>query len=191
MKKILSLLALTISASLNAGFYSNEDIDTYDPVYGKYYKAIEVKKETKGFLSKGDTFLTTNIAIYDPQTDTVKMLFEKDSQRDINVFIFESAFKHETIQFNGEITKYGGSYHSNIKNNAAIAERAPKNKLLIGTRDVKNKLMALWTAKKDGDDLTKITDVSFDSSWHIDIKNSMIRIITVKNGSFKIKNVAW
>lgn len=192
MKKLLLLIAFVTVITLDAGYYGNVQIDTYDPISGKYYKAIIIKQDRKGFLgsSKGSSESVSNIAIFDPKTNSHKMLFEKNSKRDINVFIFETGHQHSAIQFNGEESRYG-SNRANVKNNRSIAKRKLRNKLLIGTRDNKKRITELWTAKKDGNGLSKIAKLSFNSSWHIDIKNSKLRVVTVNNGDFKIESLDW
>ena len=73
MKAGLTILALLFSITAFAGGYYNPTIDTYDPVTGLYFKSIE-SEEGSGFLgSKGKSII--NLFIYDPATDTGKLLF--------------------------------------------------------------------------------------------------------------------
>jgi len=189
MKKLFLLIVFVVAFTLEAGYYGHTQIDTYDPATGLYYKAVVIQKESGGFLSssKGSSDLISNIAIFSPAKNSHSLLFKKDIKREINLFLFETDFKEGSIYFNGE----DHGYNANIKNNQSIEERKLRDKLLIGIRKEEKRLTELWTAKKDGSELQKLVEVSFDSSWHIDIKNSKLRIVTIKNGDFKIDSLDW
>ncbi|WP_299881652.1 hypothetical protein [uncultured Cocleimonas sp.] len=171
---------------VEASYFGNSEINTYDPTTGYYYKAIVAVDEGKGGLlsSSKSTRKITNIAIYQPSTDSHKLLFKKDIERSISFVFFESAYKNNTIQFNGA----EGTYNPAIKNNTSVAERKPNDKLLIGFRDDDKKVTDLWVSKKDGTELQKLTSVRFGSTWHIDVKNSVLRVVTISNQDLKIKN---
>ena len=188
MKTVFTLIIMSLAFTLEAGgFYGvGLEIDTYDPISGNYYHQVTEEKEKTGFLSKGTTKNLTNIAIFNPKTNTHKMLLDVDKKRDISIFIFESGFKEGSLEFNSDMGRYG-----NIKNNTGIAQRQIKDKLLIGIKKPKQRMTELYTAKKDGSKLQKLTNISFDSSWHLDSKNSKIRIITVKAGKFNIVSFDW
>lgn len=162
------------------------DIDTYDPVSGLYFKSIEENIEEKGFVSKkGSHSIVSNIAIYDPSNDIFSMLFKTSEKRNISFIIFEMGFNDNSINF------YESEYFSYIKNNNDIKQRSIKNKLLVGIKDQKNKVTMLWISSKNGDNLNLLTSVPFDSTWHIDVKNSKLRVVSYRNGSFKIDSYEW
>ena len=188
MKRLLLALALLGFFTVKASYYGNTEINAYDPAFGNYYKAIVAVEEGKGLLSSTkSTRKITNIAIYVPQTNSHKLLFEKDNKREISFVYFESAYKENSIQFNGA----EGVYSPVIKNNISVPERKPNDKLLIGLRDKEKELTNLWVSKKDGTELQHLANVNFDSTWHIDVKNSMLRVITISNQDLVVKNYPW
>jgi len=188
VKYLFSLILLLAVFAVEASYYGNAEINTYDPVTGLYYKAIVDVEKSKGLLSSSKSSRKiTNLVIYDPQNDTHKLLFDKNSKRSISFVFFESAYKNNTIQFNGA----EGTYNPAIKNNTSVAERKPNDKLLIGFRDDDKKVTDLWVSKKDGTELQKLTSVRFGSTWHIDVKNSILRVVTISNQDLMIKNYPW
>ena len=64
-----------------------------------------------------------------------------------------------------------------------------KDKLLIGLAKEEN--MELWTANRKGEGLKLLTVVPKGATWHIDVKNSKLRVIDVSENRFKIKNFDW
>ena len=185
MKLLLLFVLLLSITTVKAGYYGNTTIDHYDPDSGFYYKAIVRSQEDSGFLSsKKRISLTTNIAIFDPVTNQDKLLFKVNKERHINLVLFETVYKKQAIQF------YGGDQR-HIKNNQHVPERTLRNKLLIGIRNNKKRQTELWVAHKNGDKLSPLAQVSFDSTWHLDIKHSKLRVITIKKGTFNIKNYPW
>ncbi|GAA0401724.1 hypothetical protein GCM10009133_08140 [Cocleimonas flava] len=191
MKRLISLLPLLLLLtvfSAEANYYANNEINTYDPVSGYYYKAIVSVGEGKGILSSNKSSgKMTNLAIYDPRSETHKLLFDKSSDRMISFVYFESAYQGNSIQFNGAEV----AYNPVIKNNASVPERQPKDKLLIGLKDNEKRVTDLWVSKKDGSELQKVVSVGVGSSWHIDVKNAVIRVVTINNQDLKIQNFSW
>jgi hypothetical protein len=161
------------------------DIDIYDPVSGLYFKSIEENIEDKGFVKKGSRSIVSNIAIYDPSNDIFSMLFKTSEKRHINFIIFEIGFNDNSINF------YESECFNYIKNNHGIKQRSIKDKFLIGIKDQKQKVTMLWISSKNGDNLNLLTSVPFDSTWHIDVKNSKLRVVSYRNGSFKIDSYEW
>lgn len=185
MKSLTIVLFIFLTFPVLAGYYGDSRIDTYDPITGLYYKAIEFEPEQRGFMSKGPSTQVVNISIYNPASGKHKMLFENDKRRVISIVLFEQEIK------DGKVKYFGSDFSQRIKNNIAVEGRVPKNNMLIGVRNEKQKLTELWVADKNGATLKIITKVPFTSSWHIDVKNSKLRVVNSQNGEFNIENFVW
>ncbi len=188
MKILRIFLLLLFAIPANAGLYgkSYSNIDFYDPVTGLYYKSIVSKKEKKSFLSSGSDKRISNISIFDPETNTISLLFaDKNDLRDISLLLFETGHKDDSIEF------FGTRYSNRIKNNVNIAERALKNKMLIVVVEAETLTKTLWAAEKNGKNLTKLLTVPVKTHWHIDVKNSKIRTVKQVNGKIEIKSYDW
>ena len=161
------------------------DIDIYDPVSGLYFKSIEEDIEDKGFMKKASGSIVSNIAISDPTNDKFTMLFKDLEKRNISFMIFEIGFNANSIDF------YESGHFSYIQNNNSIKERSIKDKLLVGTKDQTKKVTMLWVSSKNGNNLNLLTSVPFDDTWHIDVKNLKLRVVSYRNSSFKIDSYEW
>ncbi len=185
MKYLITVLLVFISFPVFSGYYAESRIDAYDPISGLYYKAIEYEPEKRGFMSKGPSTQVINISIYNPETGKHAMLFNNDKQRVIAFILYEEGIK------DGRVKYFGSDYSQLIKNNIAVDGRVPKDKILIGVRNDGQKLTELWVSDKNGGNLTMVTKVPFSSSWHIDVKNSKLRVVFSQNGKFNIENFVW
>ena len=186
MNIILTGLLMLFSTSIFAGYYSsNGYIDTYDSASGLYYKSLSIERENKGFMSNGTSPQVTNVNIYNPITQKSKLLFKRNKKRQITFMIFESSISDGKVEFNDS------SYFNNIKNNKVGSNRELKNKFLIGVLDKDGKSAVLWTADKNGENLATIATVLPSEDWHIDVKNSKLRIISSSKGRFKIRSYDW
>ena len=184
--KIFSTLFLLLTCSVSfAGYgsYGGVDINEYDISSGLYYKSIHIKRENKRFLSSSSNKKVVNIGIYNPETDKHHTLFKNNIQHEISFILFEQAVKDSKVVYNSQ------SY--NIKNNHVSADRLLKNKLLIGISDAENEKIDLWIAEKNGDNLKKLTSIPFSARWHIDVKNSKLRVVYANNGQFRLTNYDW
>ncbi len=71
LKRLISVIVLLTVSILDASYYGNSEINTYDAATGFYYKAIVSVEEGKGFLSSTKSIRKiTNIAKYKPRPDT-------------------------------------------------------------------------------------------------------------------------
>ncbi|MCK5727217.1 MAG: hypothetical protein KAH22_10370 [Thiotrichaceae bacterium] len=167
-------------------------VDQYDPITGFYYKSItktvEETKETSRFLSsrsfsKSSPDSVVNIGILNPLNDEISLLFPQDQRVEIRQFIFEIGYDKESslIEFTN-----GGHF---IRNNHNIKKRSPNNHLLIVT--VEEGDDTLWLADKKGTDLRKVTVIKENSNWHLDIKNSKIRVISSIESVLSVESFAW
>lgn len=186
--KYISLLLLLINTCVMAGdYYYESHIDTYDPVTGLYYKAVEEVPTDKGFLSsKSSQNNAINIYIFNPIDQTSTLLFKTGQKDGIPIFLFETGFKDGVIEFNGT------TYNKTIAlNNFHIEKRVPKNKLLIGLRSADSKETILYVSDKKGSGLKKLVTVPFAADWHIDVKNSKIRVVHQTGKAVRIESYEW
>jgi hypothetical protein len=182
MKTGITLLALLFSITAYAGGYYNPTIDTYDPVTGLYFKSID-SEEGSGFLSsKGKSIV--NLYIYDPATGTGKLLFPKSDNFQIVALSFETSVEDGEVKFHSD-------YSAPIKNNQNIEPRNPKSNMLILTRNTETKDETFYFANKNGSDLQKVKTISQSEDWHVDVKNSVIRVIKQIGSELKIESFKW
>jgi hypothetical protein len=186
MKYLLGLLSILLSTSVFAGDYYGHRIDTYDPVTGLYYKAVEGKAGEGGFLiSKSSSNSIVNIAIFDPTKETTSLLFKEPQEGGISIFLFETGFKDGVIEYNGS------EYSAFVLNNTHVTKREPKDKLLIGVRIKDSKETILFVSDKRGGHLMKLVAISSDADWHIDMKNSKLRVIHQTGKGIRVENHVW
>ena len=160
----------------------NNSIDKYDPISGYYFKSISKEVEASRF-SKSNDVKTTNIGVLDPQTNKITTIFPASEDLKIGQVIFEIGYDKtlSAIKFNDN------SYF--IRNNNGIEKRKVNNSLLITTMNENS--YTLWKAEKNGTNLKKLAVVSEKSNWHIDVKNSLVRIISSEEGTLIIENYDW
>jgi hypothetical protein len=115
------------------------------------------------------------------------LLFKDDKKRNISTVLYETGVEDGIIQFN--IPEH---YHF-IKNNTVTQSRPPKDKLLIAVRVKKDEKVftELWLSDKHGGSLKLLTEFSASHDWHIDVRNSKIRIVNSNNGKFSQKSIEW
>jgi hypothetical protein len=183
MKRFIVLALLVVATTSNAGdyYYANR-VDTYDPVTGLYYKAV-LSKGDRGFISKGGPDVV-NIAITNPATGAVALLFKEPLLGNITSVIFEVGFKEGSIEFYGADRPY-------IQNNTGLANRALKSKLLVAVREGEKKETSLFVAAKDGGNLKRVAVVPEKDDWHIDVKNSKLRVVHQLGNSIRLESYDW
>lgn len=176
MKKTVALILLFWS-SLAFAMYTERGatVDDYDPSTGYYYK------------SWINDDRVTNIYVFDPKTHVGEMIFRDGAVYRISKFIYESGYdpKERAMEF-------GGDSLSGISNNKNVSQRPPKNKLLIVAIDEKNpEASVLWTADKSGKNLKRLVAVDFRDDWHLDVRNSKIRIVKRDKNTFVVTEMDW
>lgn len=186
MKYAISIFLFAFVLSVRANDYYEPRINEYDPSSGLYFKAVVDSVEERGFLSsKESSNNVVNVNIFDPATGQSVLLF-KDAQKDgISVIAFEAGFKDGSIEFNGS------TYESIALNNSHIKQRNVKDQLLVGVRNNAAKETVLLVSDKRGHSLKKIASVPFGASWHIDVKNSKLRVIRQIGNAIKIESYEW
>jgi len=164
-------------------------IDTYDDSTNIYYKSISNKitkdKDEKSMFSKikHPSSKLINLAIINTQEDTYKLLFNCNEEVSISFIQFEMLYDEENkkIKFEDE--------HLYIRNNKNIERRGMKDKLLIGLNI--DETLELWVSDKKGNSLIKLVRLNEDESWHLDVKNSKIRVISAVNSEFLMQSFEW
>lgn len=163
----------------------NNLVDDYDPISGFYFKSItEEKKETSRFSKNSPKVIVKNIGIFNPSTDEIFTVFPVEEDVIVNKLLFEIGYKKSSLSI-----EYNDNSFHKIRNNSNIEKRNLNSKLLISTLcDVG---CTLWVSDKDGKNLNKITTVSDKDSWHLDVKNSKIRVVSSTEGKLYIQSFAW
>lgn len=182
MKFLLAAFILIFTFPSLAGGYYSPDIDVYDPDTGLYYKSV-LGESSSGFLSNGPQPIV-NLYIYKPESAEAKYLFPKPSKLKIVGLVFETDIVDGQVHFYNQFSPMA-------KNNQGLAARQIKNKLLIITRDEESKQDSFYFAAKDGSGLKKIKTIASTDSWHIDAKNSVIRVVRQLGSEISIENIPW
>ena len=184
--KYLWCILLFVCISATAADYYEPRINTYDPISGLYYKAVEEIPVEAGFLSsKGNRNLAVNINIFDPSSGKSTLLFKEPQKEGISTVIFETGFKNGGITFNGL------SESSLILNNTNIEKRPARDKLLVGIKSKDSNEITLFISGKKGGDLRRVVTVPPTSSWHIDVKNSKLRVVHQIGNGLRIDSYEW
>lgn len=186
MKFIISALLVFISQAAIAGdYYNPSQIDTYDPSSGIYFKAVEKSGKDRDFMSsKSSGPVTININIFDPTSGKSRLLFEEPVSGIITAVIFEAGYKDGSIEFGGQEANF-------IKNNKLVVAREPKRKVLVAIRNPEKKETTLLVADKRSGDPTPVAIVSDGDDWHIDVRNSKIRVVHQTGQAIKIDSYEW
>ncbi len=181
------MLLLFSSLSAMAGdYYYESHINTYDAQTGLYYKSIEESGTSDGALSsKTAQHHVVNINIFNPTDETSTLLFKSAQKDGIPVILFESDIKDGAVEFSGTASK------NIILNNIRIERKSIKNKLLVGTRNKDAKETTLFTADKKGNNLKKLVTIPYNADWHLDVKNSKIRVMTQTTKGLNIESYDW
>ena len=162
----------------------NNLVDSYDPISGFYFKSITEEGEVSRFSKSSPNIVVKNIGIFDPLTDRISTVFPLEKNVVVNKFLFEVKYNKDSLSI-----EYNDSSFQKIRNNSNIEERALSNKLLISTLDGDN--CTLWKSDKDGKNLKEITTVLSKDSWHLDVKNSKIRVVSSTEGKLHIQSFTW
>lgn len=178
MKKTIALILFLWSPLAFASYNTERSaiINEYDPSTGYYYKSWTSDERV------------TNIFVYNPATHSGEMLFQDGAIYDILDILYESGYsaQERKMEFGGQV-----DYSPLMENNSNVSQRAPKNKLLIVTTEKNGKEAILWTTDKAGKNLKKILTVDYRDDWHLDVKNSKIRVVKKDKNTFIITEVDW
>jgi hypothetical protein len=110
----------------------------------------------------------------------------KDSQKGgISVVVFETGFKEGRVEFSES------AYPFLVLNNTRVPKREPKDKLLVGVRGKEAKETILFVSDKRGNNLKKLVAIPSSADWHLDIKNSKIRVVHQTEKGIRIESYEW
>lgn len=184
---LLLLLPIFVSSHVHAGdYYRPERIDTYDPASGLYFKAVEKSGgEDRGFLgSKQSGTVTLNIAVFDPSTSKSRLLFQTPPVGVIAAVVFETGYKDGSITFTNDV-----AYR--VKNNENVAKREPRSKVLVAVTSEDRKESILLVTEKRAGILVPLTAVPQSADWHIDVKNSKLRVVRQTGKGIQVESFDW
>lgn len=185
--RLLLLLSIFVSSNVFAGdYYRAERIDTYDPATGLYFKSVEKPDSgDRGLLgSKQSNPAPLNIAVFDPSTNKSRLLFQEPPVGAIGAIVFETGFKDGAITFTND-----ANYR--VKNNENVAKREPKSKVLVVVTVEDRKESVLFVAEKKTGVLVPLTKVPQSADWHIDVKNSKLRVVRQTGQGIQVESFDW
>jgi hypothetical protein len=87
--------------------------------------------------------------------------------------------------------KFHSDYSAAIKNNQNIHPRSPKESMLVLTRNTETKVETFYFVKTDGSKLKKVKTISQSDDWHVDVKNSVVRVIKQVDSELQIETFKW
>ena len=185
---LFMLFPLLIYAGSFSG--SNDKDVTYDPGSNLIYIGInEVnKKEKIGYA-------IVNYMILNPDNGSKTFIFPKENQKTIKTILFETMYdsteKRMIMNFRNDLPYSFRVNPDFVINNELIEKRIPKDKIIFVINDGYEKPLEIWTSLKNGKELKKVATVTEKNSWHLDIKNCKLRIITQKGLETSIDQYEW
>jgi len=202
MNKIITLTILLLTLLFSEKIYAGGSFDYYyytqnyyDIMTNNLYTSI-YEFESSGIINKTEKVnarIITNYLIYNINDKTSKFLFTKNSEH-ISLLLFENDFDKikNNIVFNVK-KKYSdeNSDLSFIINNSNLILRPTKNKILIITTNRDDKKETIWICDKTASNISKITALNENDSWHLDLKNNKIRIIRQKGLNSSVEEYEW
>lgn len=169
-------------------------INSSNLIYDRTFNSIYIIKQyhpisKRTSLRKKDSSETSpysNIFIWNIQEKQKIKLFSEQiasTEQVVNI-LFEQDYndQEQYIVFNKE---------SPLLNNQAISFRHPKNALLIETHHLDSNNRHLWLSEKQGNGLQKIAVLAPNDDWHLDVGNSLIRILKDHPRDVSIKELPW
>jgi hypothetical protein len=183
---LFSVVLLPVCVAGGSYYRGVYTLSSYDPDSGLYYHSIIGSKKVSGGWKSREVKANIDLNIYNPKTGKSRLVFNDKKFRRIKAFLFETAYlpSKRVVQFNQRVT-------NRIANNVKVTKRPLKDKLLVIVKDQEKKEIELWSAKKNGQGLTRITHFPDSLSWHIDVRNSTIRVIEQQGNKLVIHNHPW
>lgn len=160
------------------------DPHDYDQSTGLLIIPITATTAKEGLVSSYEQQITKNLFIYDPSTKKGRKLFDKFYGQ-VTGYILES---HLTK--NGEI-EYLGTSSGLAKNNQRIKARPTRPTMLIETFNNTTKQYAVWKSEKLSGSPAVIFNYTKPSSWHIDSRAGIIRLVVQEHENITIREYAW
>ncbi len=172
------------------------DVSDFDADTGLYFHTITEQTPRKGSgwgssIADIEGDHPVNVFIYDPVKKMGRNLFSQPPER-ITALIIESEFDAK----NRRMIFIDDSNGGKAKNNMGIGSgRKPSNIFLIETEkctDDEHCQYEIWTAEKRSGEPQKIISLpkGKNVSWHFDVKNRVIRVLTESSGSITVKEIS-
>lgn len=179
---IVTLLWAGLSWSGDSSYiYDSND---YDQSTGLLIIPIVATSEKDGLLSY-EQQITKNLFIYDPRTKKGRKVFDKYYGQ-VTRYMLESTFSKD----GGEI-EYLGSASNLAKNNKSIKFRTLKSSILIETFNKEMGSYTVWKIEKNSGLPVTIFNYKKPTSWHVDAKSGVIRLIQQDHDNVEVKEYAW
>jgi hypothetical protein len=160
------------------------DPNDYDQSTGLLIIPITATTDKDGLISSYEQQITKNLFIYDPSTKKGRKLFDKFYGQ-VTGYILESSLTKD-----GEI-EYLGTSSGLAKNNQQIKVRPIRSTMLIETFNNSTRRYTVWKSEK----LTGSPEVMFSytkpSSWHIDSRMGIIRLVVQEQENILVKEYTW
>lgn len=186
MKKLIHAIWLLVffsNSSWAGDFFVDRRFEQYDPVSGYFIKGVK-KLGDRGLL-KLDRIDYVNLAFFNPADGSVRTLFKGPLDGRIDWLVFESANEKGEIRLN--------EYHGRIQtyNLATLPARPVRDRIWVGARSADNKLLSVYSFKRDGTAMQHLVTLPADSDWHVDWKASKLRIVTQADNTIKVASHDW
>lgn len=160
------------------------DPNDYDQSTGLLIIPITAATEKDGLISSYAQKITKNLFIYDPSTKKGRKLFDKFYGQ-VTGYILESSLTKD-----GEV-EYLGTSSGLVKNNQKIKTRPIRSAILIETFNNSTKQFTLWKSQKLTGAPTVMFNFTKPSSWHIDSKAGVIRLVVQEHENISVREYVW
>lgn len=190
-----SLMLVLLLCSMQP--FALADVNDFDADTGLYFHTITEQTPRKGSgwgssLADIEGDHPVNVFIYDPVKKTGRNLFSQSPGR-ITALIIESEYDAK----NRQMIFIDDSSDGQTKNNIGIGSgRKPSNTFLVETlkcTDDEHCQHEIWKAEKRAGEPQKIITLPEGNnvSWHFDVRNRVIRVLTESSGSITVKEISW
>ena len=167
------------------------DDERIDPEYDREFNLlyIKVNPTLKTGIVKSkrhiDENILSNLAIYDIEKDNLIHFFEKEEQKTIMAYLYETSYneKLEKMTFNR-------SSH-NIFNNDKIPKREKSDKLFVITKKPGGEECEMWVSSRLGHDKKLIQTFPKNLDWKIDVFNKKVLFIYKLENEIRVESIDW
>jgi hypothetical protein len=185
MKPFLLFATLLWSAVSWSGEQSYAfDPNDYDQSTGLLIIPITATTEKEGLISSYEQQITKNLFIYDPRIKKGRRLFDKFYGQ-VTGYILESSLTKD-----GEV-EYLGTSSGLAKNNKKIKVRPTRPTMLIETFNNTTKQYTVWKSEKSSGSPAVMFNYTKPSSWHIDSRAGIIRLVVQEHENISVREYAW
>ncbi len=195
-KANIVILLISFSAFLFAGIggYINKSVSE-DPINNRLYIGINEISTSRFSEKEKIKYDIINYMIFDPVSGEKTFIFPESNEKVISTMLFEIEFdtSDNRMVLNGDMNYSDYKYYAPnfIINNFDLTKREPRNKIVFLLSHGFNKPQELWICTKEGTSLEMLTKVDSKESWHLDIKNQKIRVITQAGINTTVKEYDW